>query len=63
VKRLRRMTVPHDRPIGRPFAASEKQRVDVRNRRKAGESLRAIAHATNLSVRSVRTVIEKRTGQ
>ena len=57
-----RMTVPHDRPIGRPLAASEKQRVDVRNRRKAGEGLRSIAHATNLSVRSVRTVVEKDAG-
>ena len=62
VKRLRRLAVLPDRPIGRPLAASEKQRADVLKRRKAGESLRAIAHATNLSVRSVRTVVEKDAG-
>jgi hypothetical protein len=59
--RLRR-AVGSSRPTGRPLAASAKQQADVVKRRKAGESLRAIAAATGLSVRSVRTVVAKAAG-
>jgi len=53
------------RPIGRPLAASDGQQKDVLKRRKAGNSLRAIAEATSLSVRTVRSVLaqKKRTNK
>jgi uncharacterized protein YhaN len=47
------------RNFGRPLAAGEGQRVDVLKRRKAGESLRSIADNTNLSLRTVRTIVDK----
>jgi hypothetical protein len=46
------------REMGRPPAASDAQRADVRKRRKGGQSLRAIATATGLS--TVRTIIAGR---
>jgi len=50
------------RDPGRPLAASSAQQAGVRKRRKAGESLRAIAKATGLSLRTVRTITEKAAG-
>jgi hypothetical protein len=50
------------RQRGRPLAASRAQQVDVLKRHKAGQSLRAIAAATSLSFRTVRTVVEKAQG-
>jgi hypothetical protein len=50
------------RPMGRPLAASEEQRRTVLKRRKAGESIRSIAENMELSVRTVRTVIDKKNG-
>jgi hypothetical protein len=44
-------------PPGRPLAASEAQIDDVLKRRKAGESLRGIAAATGLGVKTVRSVL------
>jgi len=49
------------RPIGRPLAASVAQQRDVVKRRKAGASLRTIAHATGLGLRTVCTILEQRT--
>jgi hypothetical protein len=53
------------KPIGRPLAASEAQQKDVLKRRKAGASLRALAEATSLSVRTVRSILaqKKRTNK
>jgi hypothetical protein len=51
------------RDIGRPLAASEAQRADVLKRNKAKQSIRAIAAATSLSVRTVRTIVEKAAGK
>ena len=50
------------RNVGRPLAASEAQQADVLRRRKRGESLQYIADETNLTMRTVRTVIEKANG-
>jgi hypothetical protein len=50
------------RPIGRPLAASEAQTKEVNRRRKAGESLRVIATAMNLSLATVRTIVGKAEG-
>jgi hypothetical protein len=50
------------RNFGRPLAASESQRADVLKRRKAGQSLRDIAEDTNLSLRTVRTIVDKTGG-
>lgn len=50
------------RDIGRPLAASEAQQRDVKKRHKAGESIRKIALATSLGMRTVRTIIEKAKG-
>lgn len=47
------------RDIGRPLAASEAQIKDVLKRHRAKASLRTIAAATSLSVRTVRTIIDK----
>jgi hypothetical protein len=46
------------RTIGRPAAASAAQAREVKRRRRKGESLRAIAKATLLGVRVVRTILE-----
>jgi hypothetical protein len=53
---------PTYRNIGRPLAAGPGQVADVRKRRKAGESIRSIALETNLSERTVRTIIGKTEG-
>src|SRR5689334_7060425 len=52
---------PRDR--GRPLAASAAQQDDVLKRHKKGESLRAIASATSLSLRTVRSIIDKANGK
>jgi hypothetical protein len=48
------------RPIGRPLAASQTQQAEVLKRRKAGASLREIAAAMSLSVRTVRSILAKK---
>jgi hypothetical protein len=45
--------------VGRPLDAGPAQVKDVLKRRKAGASLRAVAAATNLSIRTVRTIVDK----
>jgi hypothetical protein len=45
------------RAIGRPLQASKTQQAQVRKLRKAGDTLREIAHETNLSIQTVRTII------
>jgi hypothetical protein len=50
------------RNIGRPLAAGPRQVKDVRERRKAGQSIRSIALDTNLSEGTVRTIIGKAEG-
>jgi hypothetical protein len=54
------VVAPRER--GRPLAASAAQQSEIAKRRKAGESLRTIAAALRLSVRAVRTVIDKTKG-
>jgi hypothetical protein len=53
------------RPPGRPLAASDAQVADVLKRHKAGASLRAIAAATGLGLRTVRSILagSKRTAE
>lgn len=51
------------RERGRPLAASAAQQADVLKRRKARSSLREIAAASSLSLRTVRTIIEKAQGK
>ena len=51
------------RERGWPIAASAAQQADVRKRRKAGASLRQIASATSLSLRTVCTIVEKTNGR
>lgn len=53
---------PKQRNFGRPLAASPSQRAAVLQRRKKGETLRGIAAETGLSLRTVRTIIEKADG-
>jgi DNA-binding NarL/FixJ family response regulator len=60
VGRFNARVAPQD--IGRPLAASDAQKADVMKRRKAGESMRAIAKAMSLSLRTVRTIVEKANG-
>ena len=50
------------RNVGRPLAASKAQCVDVLKRRKRGESLQHIVDETNLSMQTVRTIIDKKDG-
>lgn len=50
------------RDIGRPLSASDAQQAEVAKRRKRGQSIRAIASEMTLSIRTVRTIIEKATG-
>lgn len=50
------------RDLGRPLAASEAQVADVLARRKARASLRAIASATSLSLRTVRSIVDRKRG-
>ena len=51
---------PRRRNVGRPLQASEAQQVDVLSRRKKGPSLRDIADFTNLSLNTVRTIVDKK---
>ncbi len=50
------------RDLGRPLAASDAQVKDVLKRRKDGASLRAIASAMSLSLRTVRTIVDNDQG-
>ena len=50
------------RALGRPLQASEAQIKEASKLRKAGKSLRAIAAATGLGLRTVRTIVEKDAG-
>jgi hypothetical protein len=52
----------HPGNIGRPLAASDAQKVEVLKQRKLGSSLREIAADTNLSVRTVRTIVSQSSG-
>jgi hypothetical protein len=56
------VVAPKRRNIGRPLAAGPGQVKVVRERRKAGQSIRSIAFETNLSERTVRTIIGKAEG-
>jgi hypothetical protein len=49
--------------LGRPLAASPAQCTKVRQLREAGASLRAIAVETSLSMRTVRTILDKDMGK
>jgi hypothetical protein len=51
------------RALGRPLAASPTQCTKVLKLRKAGASLRAIVAETNLSLRTVRTILENDAGK
>jgi hypothetical protein len=59
------IAVVKPRPVGRPLAASAAQQADVLKRRKAKQSLRTIAAATSLSLRTVQTIVaqKKRTNE
>ena len=50
------------RNMGRPLQASEAQRLRVLQHHNAGESIRSIAENMELSVRTVRTIIDKTNG-
>src|SRR5712671_1250043 len=50
----------HLRNVGRPLGATDTQRETVIKLRKAGESLRAIAEETSLSLNTVRTIVDQR---
>jgi hypothetical protein len=50
------------RSIGRPLAASEQQIAEVLRLRKEGQSLRAIAMGTSLTMRTVRTIVGRQEG-
>ena len=56
------VVAPRLRNLGRPLAASLAQKADVLKRRKAGQSLRGIADETFLSLRTVRTIVDKANG-
>lgn len=56
------VVAPKLRNFGRPLCASPAQRDNVLERRKEGQSLRLIAGETGLSLRTVRTIIEKANG-
>jgi len=56
------VVAPKRRNFGRPLQASPKQQENVRERRKRGESLRTIAEDTALSLRTVRTILDKADG-
>src|SRR4051794_23464274 len=53
-------SIVRPRPPGRRLEASEAQAADVLKRRKAGQSLRAIAAATHLGLSTVRTIITRK---
>jgi hypothetical protein len=48
--------------VGRPLGASDAQVAAVLKLRKADKSLRAIVDETNLSLRTVRTIVERKRG-
>jgi hypothetical protein len=48
------------RPVGRPLAASTTQQANVLKRHKAKQSLRQIADAESLSLRTVRSIIKQK---
>jgi hypothetical protein len=54
--------VVRPRNVGRPLAASEAQCDQVRKLRKAGASLRGIAEETNLTLTTVRTIVDQADG-
>jgi hypothetical protein len=56
------VVAPRQRNVGRPLLASEAQQEDVLKRRKAGQSLRAIAEETRLGLRTVITITGKDDG-
>lgn len=56
------VVAPKWRNIGRPLAASDAQKARVLGLRKEGESLQSIADETNLSLRTVRTIVDKADG-
>lgn len=60
VRRYNATITPRD--VGRPVAASEAQVREVRKLHKGGASLRKIASAMGLGVRTVRTIVEKARG-
>ena len=55
------IVAPRHRNFGRPIAASPAQQDEVRKLRAAGHSLRDIAEEKNLSLRTVRTIVDKKT--
>lgn len=58
----RHITAFNLQPVGRPLGASEAQVGQAHKLRKAGKSLRWIAEETNLSLRTVRTIVGKHAG-
>ena len=56
------VVAPKRRNFGRPLQASEAQRANVLKLRQSGWSFRSIADETNLSFRTVRTIIDKKDG-
>jgi DNA-binding NarL/FixJ family response regulator len=61
-RELRELEPPKPRNIGRPLAASIEQCNTVLRLHEQGCSLRGIADETNLSVRTIRTIVEKQDG-
>jgi hypothetical protein len=56
------VVVPRQRNVGRPIAASDVQQEEVCKLRKQGHSLRSIAEATSLGLRTVITILGKANG-
>lgn len=56
------VVIPRQRNVGRPIAASEVQQEEVCKLRKQGQSLRSIAEATSLGLRTVITILGKANG-
>jgi hypothetical protein len=54
--------VQKPRNIGRPLGASDAQCADVLKRHEQGQSLRFISEATNLGLRTVRTIVDRKRG-
>jgi hypothetical protein len=49
--------------VGRPLAASDAQAAQVLKLRRQGKSLRGIADETNLSLQTVRTIVDQKRGK
>ena len=62
VPKYNAVVAPRLRNFGRPLGASPAQRDNVLKRRKDGQPLRLIADETGLSLRTVRTIVEKANG-